>query len=96
MVGVKTASERLRQRSASSPASSSASGGARVRARVEEGDNDRSESCIYRDRGGTALLCRYPWRFAFEALHYCDLFHVPRTPKLSGGRSFFSGSYVEE
>ena len=35
-VGVKTASERLRQRSASSSASSRASGGARVRARVEE------------------------------------------------------------
>ena len=36
VVGVKTASERLRQRSTSSPASSRASGGARVRARVEE------------------------------------------------------------
>ena len=35
-VGVKMASERLRQRSASSPASSRASGGARVCARVEE------------------------------------------------------------
>ena len=35
-VGVKTALERLRQGSASSPASSRASGGARVRARVEE------------------------------------------------------------
>ena len=35
-VGVKTASERLRQRSASSPMSSRASDGARVRARVEE------------------------------------------------------------
>ena len=35
-VGVKTASERLRQQSASSPTSSRASGGARVRARVEE------------------------------------------------------------
>ena len=35
-VGVKTASERLRQRSASLPASSRASGGDRVRARVEE------------------------------------------------------------
>ena len=35
-VGVKTASERLRQLSTSSPASSRASGGARVRARVEE------------------------------------------------------------
>ena len=42
-VGVKTASERLRQRSASSSASSRASGGARVRARVEEGDNDRGK-----------------------------------------------------
>ena len=35
-VGVKTASKRLWQRSASSPASSRASGSARVRARVEE------------------------------------------------------------
>ena len=35
-VGVKMASERLRQRSASSPVSSRASGGARVCARVEE------------------------------------------------------------
>ena len=35
-VGMKTASERLRQLSASSSASSRASGGARVRARVEE------------------------------------------------------------
>ena len=40
------ASEKLRQRSASSPASSRASGGARVRARVEEGDNDRGK-CEY-------------------------------------------------
>ena len=35
-VGVKTASERLRQLSASSPVLSRASGGARVRARVKE------------------------------------------------------------
>ena len=42
-IGMKMASERLRQRSASSPASSRASGGARVRARVEEGDNDRGK-----------------------------------------------------
>ena len=34
--GVRTASEKLRQLSASSPALSRASGGARVRARVEE------------------------------------------------------------
>ena len=37
VASVKTASERLRQRSASSPALSRASGGARVCARVEEG-----------------------------------------------------------
>ena len=42
-VGVKMTSERLWQRSASSPVSSRASGGARVRARVEEGDNDRGK-----------------------------------------------------
>ena len=36
VAGVKTASERSRQLSASSPASSRASGGARVRARVKE------------------------------------------------------------
>ena len=55
-VGVRTASERLRQRSASSPASSSASGGARVRARVEEGDNDRGK-CEFIGIG--AALCYY-------------------------------------
>ena len=55
-VGVKTASERLRQRSASSPASSRASGGARVRARVEEGDNDHGK-CEFIGTG--AALCYY-------------------------------------
>ena len=54
-VGVKTASERLRQRSASSPASSRASSGARVRARVE-GDNDRGK-CEF--IGSGAALCYY-------------------------------------
>ena len=44
-VGVKTASERLRQQSASSPASSRASGGARVRARVEE--EIMTAVCVY-------------------------------------------------
>ena len=53
-VGVKTASERLRQRSASSPTSSRASGGARVHARVEEGDNDRGK-CEFIGTG--AALC---------------------------------------
>ena len=56
VVGVRTASERLRQRSASSPASSRASGGARVRARVEEGDNDRGK-CEF--IGAGAALCYY-------------------------------------
>ena len=55
-VGVKTASERLRQRSASSPASSRASGGARVHARVEEGDTDRGK-CEFIGTG--AALCYY-------------------------------------
>ena len=50
------ASERLRQRSASSPASSRASGGARVRARVEEGDNDHGK-CEFIGTG--AALCYY-------------------------------------
>ena len=51
-VGVRTASESLRQRSASSPAS----GGARVRARVGEGDNDRGK-CEF--IGSGAALCYY-------------------------------------
>ena len=55
MVGMKTASERLRQRSASLPASSRASGGARVRARVEEGDNDRGKC----DFIGSGAALRY-------------------------------------
>ena len=54
-VGVRTASEKLRQQSASSPASSSASGGARVRARVEEGDNDRGKC----DFIGVGVALRY-------------------------------------
>ena len=54
--GVKTASERSRQLSASSSTSSRASGGARVRARVEEGDNDRGK-CEF--IGSGAALCYY-------------------------------------
>ena len=52
---VKTASERLRQRSASSPASSRASGGARVRARVEE----RIMTMVRRVFIGTGMAQRY-------------------------------------
>ena len=55
-VGVKTASERLRQRSASSPASSRASGGAMVRARVEE-EIMTAVRCVFIGTG--AALCYY-------------------------------------
>ena len=54
-VGVKTASERLRQRSASSPASSRASGGARVCARVEE-EIMTAVKCVFI---GTGAALRY-------------------------------------
>ena len=54
-VGMKTASERLRQRSASSPASSRASGGARVRARVEE-EIMTAVKCVFI---GTEAALRY-------------------------------------
>ena len=55
-VGMKTASERLRQRSASSPASSRASGGARLRARVEE-EIMTAVRCVFIGTG--AALCYY-------------------------------------
>ena len=53
--GVKTASERSRQLSASSSASSRASGGARVRARVEE----RIMTMVRRVFIGTGMAQRY-------------------------------------
>ena len=55
VVGVKTASVRSRQRSASSPASSRASGGARVRARVEE-EIMTAVKCVFI---GTGAALRY-------------------------------------
>ena len=54
-VGVKTASERLRQRSASWLASSRARGGARVRARVEE-EIMTAVKCVFI---GTGVALRY-------------------------------------
>ena len=54
-ISVKTVSERLRQRSASSPASSRASGGARVRARVEE-EIMTAVRCVFI---GTGAALRY-------------------------------------
>ena len=63
-------------------------------------DNDYGEACIYRDRDGTVLLHRCPWRFTSEGhvaiMHRiggCSTF--PRTPGLSGGRSHFSRFQVE-
>ena len=55
VVSVKMASERLRQRSASSSASSRASGGARVRARVEE-EIMTAVKCVFI---GTGAALRY-------------------------------------
>ena len=55
-VGVKTASERLRQRSTSLPVSSRASGGARVRAGVEE-EIMTAVKCVFIGTG--AALCYY-------------------------------------
>ena len=96
--GVMTASVRSQQLSASSPASSRASGGARVCARKRSGrrDNDWGVVSIYKDRDGTALLRRCPWRFTSEGhmacmqlIESCSMF--PRMPGLSGGHSRFSG-----
>ena len=96
--GVRTASKKSRQLSASSPASMRASGAARVCARWQSGrrDNDWGVACIYKDRDDAALLRRCPWRFTSEGhvacmqlIGSCSMF--PCTPGLSGGRSGFSG-----
>ena len=54
--GVRTALEKSRQLSASSPASSSASGGARVFGRWRGGRRifDRDGMCIYKERDNTS------------------------------------------
>ena len=97
-IGVKTASERLRQWSASSPASSRASGGARVltRWRVERRFSLLQGICIYKEVCSTAQLCRCPWWFTSKG-HVASMQHTqscptfPRPPGLSDGRSAFSG-----
>ena len=97
---VRTASVKSRQLSASSSASSRASGGTRVLCESGRKDNDYGEACIYRDRDGTVLLHRCPWRFTSEG-HVAIMQHIggcstfPRTPGLSGGRSHFSGFQVK-
>ena len=63
-------------------------------------DNDCGEACIYRDRDATVLLHRCPWRFTSKG-HMAVMQHIggcstfPRTPRLSGGRSRFSGFQVK-
>ena len=94
-VSVKTASERSRQLSASSPASSRASGGARVcrggrRILTVIGQ-------VFIGKGdGTTQLHRCPWRFTSEG-HVANMQHTwscptfPCPPGMSDGHSGFSG-----
>ena len=73
----------------------------RERERSGRKDNDCGEACIYRDGDDTVLLHRCPWRFTSEG-HVAIMQHIggcstfPRTPGLSGGRSYFSGFHVKE
>ena len=89
--GVRTASRRSRQLSASSAAALRASVGARVceRWRRRKKNFDRDETCIYKDRDSTAQLRRCPWRFTsdghvanMQLIESCSTF--PRTPGLLG------------
>ena len=96
--GVRTASEKSRQLSASSPASSRASGGTRVLTRWRGGRRFSlpQGTCIYKQVCGTVQLRRCPWRFTSEG-YVASMQHAmrcptfPRTPGLSDGRSGFSG-----
>ena len=96
--GVRTASEKSRELSASSPASSRASGGARVLTRWRGGRRFSlpQGACIYKEVCGTAQLRRCPWWFTSEG-HVANMQHIgscptfPRPPGLSDGRSGFSG-----
>ena len=99
-VGVKTASERLRQRSASSPASSRASGGARVRARVEE-EIMTTVKCVFI---GTGAAQRYytgapgdsHLRNTWPSCSMSEVVPRPTHAWIVGGRSHFSGFQVKE
>ena len=96
--GVRTASVRSRQLSASSPASSRASRGARICERWRGGRRifDHHVMGIYKERDGTTQLRRCPWRFTSEG-HVASMQHLgscsmfPRTPDCPGDRSEFSG-----
>ena len=91
MAGMRTALEKSRQLSASSPASSRDSGGARICERWRGGRRsfDGDVMGIYKERDSTTQLRRCPWRFTSEGhvasmqlLGSCSMF--PRTPGLSG------------
>ena len=80
--------------------SSRASGGARVRARVEEGDNDRGKCELI---GAGAALRYYSGapgdsHLSSSGHHavFWGQFHIPRTPGLLGGHSYFSGFHVDK
>ena len=96
--GVRTASEKSRQLSASSPASSRASGGARVLTRWRGGRRFSllQGTCIYKKGCGIAQLRRCPCLFTSEG-HVASMQHTqscptfPRPPSLSDGCSGFSG-----
>ena len=96
--GVRTASEKSRQLSASSPASSRASGGARVLTRWRGGRRFSLQqgARIYKEVCGTTQLRRCPWWFTSEG-HVASMQHTqsfptfPRPPGMSDGCSGFSG-----
>ena len=73
VAGVRTASKKSRQLSASSPASTRASGGARVCARWRGGrrDNDRGE-CIFIRKGTT----QHNYAGAPGGSHLKDMWHA--------------------
>ena len=95
--GVRTASEKSRQLSTSSPASSRASGGARVltRWRGVRRFSLPQGTCIYKEVCGTTQLRKCPWQFTSEG-HVASMQHTqscptfPRSPGMSDGCSGFS------
>ena len=96
--GVRTASEKSRQLSASLSVSSRTSGGARVLTRWRGGRRFSlpQGTCIYKEMCGIAQLRRCPWRFTSEG-HVASMQHTqncptfPRPPGMSDGCTGFSG-----
>ena len=79
--GVRTASEKSRQLSTSSPASSRASGGARVLTRWRGGRRFSlpQGACIYKEVCSIVQLRRCPLRFTSEG-HVASMQHTQRSP----------------